>query len=397
MNFGRHIAWFVIGGMISFISACNNDSVSETQAESFLKYYAAGVDNNTGTKVIQTSDGYVIMGNFENASTQKDIFIIFTDDYGRQKTGDPTVIGTDLNDHGYCMIRLTDGGYLISGTSFISTEKQGYLVNISSDGTVIWEQNYNGYAELEFRCAYPASDGHIIITGYSKRNPGDDTEAIIAKTSATGELLWLRSYGIAERNDVGEAIIEDQGRYHVLTTSTDESNIRQTRIRILNTNANGGAPTNCYIRKDYYSGKDITLNTAGNMYILGNVQDPVSAKSSIFLAELELTFNGLITEIKDSATLSYPESLHAESFAPVEQSSLAIGGWQIKPNDIDILLLQVDNDFQFEMHTYGTKGSQVSQNIIYTGDGGFALTGSVDLAGGTISMLLKVGSDGELK
>jgi hypothetical protein len=133
------------------------------------------------------------------------------------------------------------------------------------------------------------------------------------------------------------------------------------------------------------------------MYILGNVQDPVSAKSSIFLAELELTFNGLITEIKDSATLSYPESLHAESFAPVEQSSLAIGGWQIKPNDIDILLLQVDNDFQFEMHTYGTKGSQVSQNIIYTGDGGFALTGSVDLAGGTISMLLKVGSDGELK
>ena len=75
-NIGRHIAWFVIGGMICFISACNNDSVSEEQAESFLKYYAAGVDNNTGTQVIQTSDGYVIMGNFENASTQKDIFII---------------------------------------------------------------------------------------------------------------------------------------------------------------------------------------------------------------------------------------------------------------------------------------------------------------------------------
>ena len=399
-NFGRHIAWFVIGGMICFISACNNDSVSELQAESFLKYYAAGTDNNTGTEVIQTSDGYVILGNFENASTQKDIFIIFTDEYGRQKTGDPIVIGTDLNDHGYSMIRLADGGYLISGTSFNAAGKQGYLVNISSDGTVLWEQNYNGYTELEFRSAYPASDGHIIITGYSKRNLGDDTEAIIVKTSATGDLMWLRSYYYPDRNDVGEAIIEDQSRYHVLTTSTAVSNTRLSRIRILNTNTNGGAPTSLKIQKDYYSGKDITLNTAGNMYILGNVQNPVSTKSSIFLAELELTWNGSITGIKDSATIPYQESLHAESFAPVEQSSLAIGGWQIKPNDDDILLLQVGNDLhKFEMlNTYGTKGSQTSQNIIYTGDDrGFALTGSVDLAGGTISMLLKVGSDGELR
>ena len=397
-NIGRHIAWFVIGGMICFISACNNDSVSEEQAESFLKYYAAGTDNNTGTEVIQTSDGYVIMGNFENASTQKDIFIILTDDLGRQ-TGDPIVIGTDLNDHGYSMIRLADGGYLISGTSFNAAEKQGYLVNISSDGTVIWEQNYSGYNELVFRSAYLASDGNIIITGYSKETAGDDTEAIIGKTSATGDLVWLRPIGLNGRNDVGEAILEDQNRYHILTTSTDVRNTRLSRIRMLNTNTNGGAPTSFEIQKDYYSGKDITLNTAGKMYILGNVQNPVSTKSSIFLAELELTWNGSITGIKDSITISYQESLHAESFAPVEQSSLAIGGWQIKPNDNDILLLQVGNDLQFGMlNTYGTKGSQTSQNIIYTGDDrGFALTGSVDLAGGTISMLLKVGSDGELK
>lgn len=397
-NFGRHIAWLVIGGMICFIAACNNDAVSEAQAESFLKYYAAGIDDNTGTQVIQTSDGYVIMGNFENVSAQKDIFIIFTDEFGRQ-TGDPIDIGTDLNDHGYSMIRLTDGGYLISGTSSNAAGKQGYLVNISSDGTVLWEQNYSGYNELEFRSAYPASDGHIIITGYSRRNPDDDTEAIIVKTSTTGDLMWLRSYNYAGRNDVGEAIIEDQGRYHILTTSTAENNIRLTRIRILNTNTNGGAPTSYEIQKDYYSGKDITLNTAGNMYILGNVKNPVSTKSDIFLAELELTWNGSITSLKDSATISYQESLQAESFAPVEQSSLAIGGWQIKPNDIDILFLQVGNDLQFEMlNTYGTKGSQKSQNIIYTGDdGGFALTGSVDLAGGTTSMLLKINANGELR
>ena len=59
---GRHIFGIVLGGMICFISACNNDSVSEKQAESFLKYYAASTENNFGTVVIQTSTGYTIMG-----------------------------------------------------------------------------------------------------------------------------------------------------------------------------------------------------------------------------------------------------------------------------------------------------------------------------------------------
>ncbi|MCK4854817.1 MAG: hypothetical protein KAT31_11155, partial [Bacteroidales bacterium] len=61
--------------------------------------------------------------------------------------------------------------------------------------------------------------------------------------------------------------------------------------------------------------------------------------------------------------------------------------------------LKVDNEFEDKMlKTYGSKGYQASQNIIYTVDvGGFALTGSVDLADGRTSMLLKIDSDGELR
>ncbi len=121
--------------------------------------------------------------------------------------------------------------------------------------------------------------------------------------------------------------------------------------------------------------------------------------SNIFLAELELYAGGVLTNLKDSATILYNESLHAESFALIDQNELAIGGWQEKPNDNDILFMRVDLGFQdFFLNTYGTKGSQISENIIYTADDrGFALTGSVDLAGGKTSMLLKIDSQGELK
>ena len=395
-NIVKHISWIVIGGMIWFISACNNDSVSEKQAESFLKYYAVGIDN-TGTEVIQTSDGYAIMGNFENVSGQKNIFVIFTDEFGRQKTGGPIDNGIDLNYQGYCMIRLGDG-YLISGSTTNADSIKGYLVNISSDGRILWERKYSGYQELVFRDAYEANDGNLIMTGYSIRNTGDDMEAIIFKTETDGDSLWCRSYTWPD-NDVGESIIEHQNRYHVLTTSTNVSDINRSRIRMLNTNTNGRAPTNYEIQIDYLSGKDITkITPAGNMYILGNNEDPASRVSSIFLGELELISEGQITTLKNSASIPYTESLHAESFAPVEPNRLAIGGWQVKPNDNDILFLSVDVGFQdFMLKTYGSKGYQASQNIIYTGDQGFALTGSVDLADGRISMLLKIDSDGELR
>jgi hypothetical protein len=402
--FGIYIFWIVISGMICLVSACNNDAVSEKQSESFLKYYAAGSFDNTGTEVIQTSDGYAIMGNFD-VSTGIDIFIIFTDKFGRQKTGEPYIIGTDLNDHGHSMIRLTDGTYLISGSSFNAAQKMGYLVNVSSDGTVLWEQNYSeGYNELEFRSAYLASDGNIIITGYSKRTAEDkDTEAIIGKTSVTGDLRWLRTIGLEDRNDVGEAIIEAPNRYHILTTSTDVSNMLLSYIRMYNTNTDGRGETNCTIETPFISGKDMVQNTAGNLYILGNHRYPSSTWSKIFLAELDFMADGVITHLKDSAIIPYDVSLHAESFALTDQNELAIGGWQTKTNDNDILFMKVvvvGADIKLlKLNTYGTpKGSQTSENIIYTADDeGFALTGSVDLAGGRTSMLLKIDSEGELR
>jgi len=398
----RHIFGIVLGGMICFISACNNDSVSEKQADSFLKYYAVDTYENTGTEVIQTSDGYTVMGNIEGAPTgQKDMFVVLTDEFGRQ-TGDPLVIGTDDDDDGYSMIRLEDGGYIIAGTSYNTTQREGYLANISSDGQqIIWEQNFDNYQELEFRDVYEANDGNLILTG-SARGILGDKEVIICKVTTQGELRWIRLWPGLNRNDVGVAIIEYDELYHILITSAEVNNIQESIIRVLTTDTDGRAPTSLLISENYLSGKDLTVNLVGQIYILANKQDPASRLTNIYLAELELkeVSGGKLMDMVKSAIIPFDESLYAESFALVEENNLAIGGSQGPPNDNLILFLLVDNGngFQISMlNTFGSKGSQTSQNIIYTSDQGYALTGSVDLAGLKTSMLLKTGSDGELK
>ena len=93
-------------------------------------------------------------------------------------------------------------------------------------------------------------------------------------------------------------------------------------------------------------------------------------------------------------------SLHASSFATVEDNALAIGGWQSIQDDNNILFMLVDNNLQEELarKVFGTKYHQEAHNIIYTPrDRGFALTGLVDLGVGQTSMLLKIDSDWELK
>lgn len=402
---GRFILCVVFGGMICWLASCNNDSVSQEQAESFLKYYAVSESNNSGTSVIESSDGgYAIMSNIETLSTQHDIILIFTDEFGRQKSGSPKPIETSFNVHGYSMIGLDDG-YLISGVSVTAAGREGYLVNVSSDGTVIWEQNYAGYQELEFRDAVLASDGNLIITGYRRVNSGDDAEIIMYKVSVAGDgvMMWRRDWGWSGNDYIGEALIEFQERYHIISTASDADRPNLTSIMLINTDTDGRGASSEPINTPYLRGKDIAKSPLGQMYILGNQQDPADRISKIFLAELELTNENQVTNIKDSVTLQDPGSIHGASIVPVE-GGLAIGGLEVvnQSDRGDILFLKVDNNFNpLVRMTYGSQGYQASQHIIYTlssqGSEGYALTGSVDLAGARASMLLKLNSGGELR
>ena len=396
---GRHIFWIVFSGMLSLISACNNYSVSEEQAESFLKYYAVDFDNHTGTDLIRTSDGgYAILCNYDNGSAEG-IFVILTDEFGRQKTNSPYVIATPGVVQGYGMIEIDDG-YLISGSVAAADSIKGYLVVISGEGRILREKKVSGYRELEFRDAYEAKDGNLIVTGYGK-NDADNRQVILVKTTTELGLIWP----IPRRfpwsgNNVGEAVIEHLGRYHILTTTTDVNSPRLSQIRMLNTNTDGRGPTHHLISTPYLSGKDIAVNDAsGNMYILGNLEDNSSRKSSIFLAELVLTGqDNSITSLANPTIIPDDKSLYGASFVTLEDyNELAIGGRQIDDNLI--LFLRVDNDFQvLTRKIYGFKSAyQASQSIIHTSDGGFALTGSVDMVDKRTSMLLKIDSEGELK
>ena len=146
------------------------------------------------------------------------------------------------------------------------------------------------------------------------------------------------------------------------------------------------------------SGADMVVDDAENIIILGNQENPVSGISSLYFAKIRLEgFNNELITVRNATSFDFSESLHSESMVITSNNSLAICGWQDKEDDRDILFARFNEDFSFkDIQLFGSTGNQSGSGICNTADGGYAITGSAEIAGNTTTILIKLGPDGKL-
>lgn len=397
----KTVSW-IIKGIIFFIClSCNNYSVSEKQIESFLKYYAIDIENTEGVEVIQNLDGgYVILANYSQEATletDRDILIIYCDEFGRMSSNSPLQIGTNGFDQGNSIIRSGDG-FIIAGSSLIGTQKLGYLSKIGNNGQQIWQQTYGGYKEMEFNAVIQHQDGGYIMTGYFM-NENDEKEIILYKTDSNGDSLWVREMGYTGFNNIGESLERYQDRLLIIGTNTPLNPSEHSNMLILNTNLEGRGIFALWITgEEDLIGEEIVLDPDGDLYIMGNEHNSLG-DSRIYLARLQLIGDNLEeVELDYYKYLEDVNSVWGEDLESTEPGSMAICGWESSQNDINIYFINVDNNFQVtNRQTYGSKGYQATQGLYYTNDEGYSLTGSVDLGGGRTSILLKLDREGKLQ
>ncbi len=381
--------------------SCNNYSVSEKQAGSFLKYYAIDVEDNEGSEVIQTADGgYLILANYSQqgpAGTDRDILLIFCDEFGRASNDSPVRIGTAGYDRGESIIR-SGADYIIAGSSHLGSTTYGYLSKIDNNGQLIWQKNYGGFSDMEFNEVILHQDGGFIMTGYVIGNNGE-SNIILLKTNSDGDSLWTREIGYNGYNDVGESLERYQDRLLIIGTTSPVNPSERSRILILNTNTDGRGIFAMRIEggEDLY-GKEILLDTDGDLYIMGNEENAVSF-SRIYLARLKLTGSALEQVEMDSHTyLNELKSVWGEDLESTESGGMTICGWELDKLDKNIYFASIDNEFQLiHRQTFGSKGYQAAQGLYFTNDEGYSLTGAVDLGGGITTMLLKLDNTGNLQ
>lgn len=147
-----------------------------------------GNDGESGNSVTQTIDGgYIIAGTAISSSNGdvgvnhggNDVWIVKIDDMGTlewQKT-----IGGSYFDRAYSIIQNTDGTYMIAGETESNdgdvSGNHGWLdawvAKLSATGDVLWQKSFGGTGMDAAKSIVKTSDGGYIIAGETESNDGD--------------------------------------------------------------------------------------------------------------------------------------------------------------------------------------------------------------------------------
>jgi hypothetical protein len=386
------------------ISSCNNYTLSEDQAEKFVRYYPTDIYyNGEGTDLIQTPDGkYMIIGTAfetEGSMSDREIMVIMTDEFGREIGESSILTGTTGYEFGYKLVPAEDGGYVIAGSSKQEVNTLGYIIKISSTGEKVWEDTVGTTPLQEFMGITASSDGGFILTGYSKETTGDK-QVYLVKTDSGGLTVWERVIGFTDYDDIGEAVIEHNGRIIITGTTTPVSSASEnSRLLILNTNSEGKGMTELRISEvGDLSGIDMVTDSDGDIIILGNHENTTRGVSEIYLTRIKLEgFNNELITVIDATTVDFAKSIYGKSMVINTDNSLAICGWQGKQGNRDILFAPINQDLvPNNIQLFGSTGDQFGAAISKTSDGGYIITGGAEVAGNVNTVLIKLGPDGKL-
>ena len=213
------------------------------------KTYGGSADDR-GADLIQTSDGgYVIVGKSksndfevsENAGFD-DFWVVKLDSNGSVYWENS--FGFAGSDVPYSIIQTNDDGYLLTGVLDVSASNgQGdrnsilsrhaggdyWVIKLNSNGVKQWSNYYGGsFTDTAYDAIQTEDDGYIIV-GSSDSNDVDITnnkgtyDFWIIKISATGNLVWEKSFGGSEIDEAHAISKSADGNYLIVgdTRSSD--------------------------------------------------------------------------------------------------------------------------------------------------------------------------------
>jgi hypothetical protein len=146
-------------------------------------------------------DGGALIAGFTGANSSRMNFLFLRVDEDGNELWRRTIAG-DRFDVAHDVLRLPDGGFMISGysSSFSSGDHDGFLMRLSPEGRMLWMRTYGDEADDRILHVAQLDDGGFAMIGYS------DWDLVVWRTDAQGELMWSYT-DEGNQIDVGKDII----------------------------------------------------------------------------------------------------------------------------------------------------------------------------------------------
>ncbi|MBI5708671.1 MAG: hypothetical protein HZC36_16940 [Armatimonadetes bacterium] len=169
-----------------------------------VKYNAAGallseVTNGVGSQdepmaITLSTNSSVWVAGYAHNDTAKETAIVRSYSNSLSLASQYSIVQT-YSERYYCLAPDGSGGVYAGGlTSPNSATVLGVVTHFSQSGTVLWRREIGASnARSEVRSLAIAVDGSVFGVGYTQPLPSN-RDALVAKLSPAGDLLWLRTF-----------------------------------------------------------------------------------------------------------------------------------------------------------------------------------------------------------
>ena len=384
---------------ILLLISCDNYEVTEKQADSFLKFYGYGLDD-IGLRVIATEEGYLIMGNIENAGRGKDICIIQTDKFGN--TIKPVIThGGLFEDNGYA-IKPHDDGYIIVGSTRETeiSDKDIYILQITVSGEFVWDTIYGRSRDDEAYDVLVLENGNLVITGYSDSTETRKKDILFLETSSKGGFIKWDFPGASE-DDEAFAIVKSGNEYMLAgyRNKPDNLSLQMARNIIVMRYSGEGTPNvnpfdNAFPAGTNSQVQSIIAASINEYYLACNVRESQTNNTSVAIIKIDTTLFNVLWQKKYGE-----QSVNIASDFSIKDNCLYLCGTSSNAEEKgDLWVFKAGIDGEDPQYYYFGDGiSYIGKGFDRTSDGGYVITGSNSTGENSVITLCKLNADGKIQ
>jgi hypothetical protein len=351
------------------IVICSSPASAAAPSTVWEKNYG-GDKSDIGYAVWQTSDGgYIIAGRTPNSDFDK-LALIKTDANGNKLWSQ----AYGETGRAYAVRQTSDGGYVFTGydSDFC------VLYKTDASGNEQWHQQFPEGANTNGWSVQQTDDGGYIVAGDVYNTGTTDWDPWILRTDASGNKLWIKTWGGNEQSNLYSVDLTNDGGYIFggIRSTVNEDEMFNPKPYLVRTDASGNILwETTYNRNtwDNYVGQAAVQQTFDGGFAL-----TTNNGSNFYLMKTDASGNKLWDHDYTEMITNVPYSVQQ-----AWDGGFVIAGFTQEStgnDDMDVLVVRTDaSGNQLWTKKIGGKGAykdDIGQSIIQNGDGYYLVTGS---------------------